>query len=176
MVMSRSFFDVICDAGPLIHLDELSCLDLMGDFRTVFVPEQVWREVERHRLNTLEQTVVDLHRVSVPISEDASFQALVRALSLDIGEQAVLSLAVLYPEAILLTDDAAAHLAAEALGYRVHGSIGILLRAIRRRQRTRDQVLTLLRSLPEWSSLHIRPALLQEIILQIESQVTGKRT
>jgi hypothetical protein len=23
---------VVCDAGPLIHLDELSCLDLLADF------------------------------------------------------------------------------------------------------------------------------------------------
>jgi len=25
--------DVVCDAGPIIHLDEISCLDLLGDFR-----------------------------------------------------------------------------------------------------------------------------------------------
>ena len=24
---------VVCDAGPLIHLDELDCLDLLGDSR-----------------------------------------------------------------------------------------------------------------------------------------------
>lgn len=175
-VMSRSSFDVICDAGPLIHLDELGCLNLVEDFRNVFVPDQVWQEVEHHRPSALEQTGVELQKVSVIISEDASFQALVQALSLDLGEQAVLSFAALYPKAILLTDDAAARLAAEALGYRVHGSIGILLRAVRRRQRTIDQVLTLLRSLPARSSLHIRLDLLQEIISQLESQMTETRT
>jgi hypothetical protein len=30
---------VICDAGPLIHLDELGCLDLLADFRDVLVPD-----------------------------------------------------------------------------------------------------------------------------------------
>ena len=73
------------------------------------------------------------------------------------------------PDAILLTDDAAARLSAETLGYRAHGSIGILLRAIRRRQRTPNEVLSLLRALPERSSLHIRLALLEEIISRIES-------
>lgn len=78
---------------------------------------------------------------------------------------------VSHPDAILLTDDAAARLSAETLGYRVHGSIGILLRSIRRRQRTRDEVLSLLRELPARSSLHVRPALLEEIIAQVESMI-----
>ena len=28
---------VVCDAGPLIHLDELGALDLLGDFSKVLV-------------------------------------------------------------------------------------------------------------------------------------------
>ncbi len=54
-MMNRSALDVVCDAGPLIHLDELGCPDLLADFQTVFVPEQVWREVEFHRLGALER-------------------------------------------------------------------------------------------------------------------------
>jgi predicted nucleic acid-binding protein len=73
--------------------------------------------------------------------------------------------------AILLTDDAAARLAAAALGYRVHGSIGCLLRAIRRHQRTKHEVLSILRDLPVRSSLHVRPALLEEITAQVERAV-----
>ena len=42
---------VVCDAGPLIHLDELGCLDLLSDFSEVLVPEAVWREVRQHRPN-----------------------------------------------------------------------------------------------------------------------------
>jgi predicted nucleic acid-binding protein len=73
-----------------------------------------------------------------------------------------------YPQALFLTDDAAARLAVTTLGYRVHGSIGILLRAIRRQQRTRDEVLNLLQVLPTRSTIHIRASLLQEIIAQLE--------
>ncbi len=173
MAMDDSSLSVICDAGPLIHLDELDCLDLLNDFRDVFVPDQVWREVEYHRFSALERSGIKLQRVPVIIPKDASFGALAQALSLDLGEQAVLSFAVLHSDAILLTDDAAARLAAETLGYRVHGSIGILLRAIRRRQRTIDQVLAILHSLPARSSLYIRPGLLREIILQLETQANG---
>ncbi len=74
-----------------------------------------------------------------------------------------------HPQAVLLTDDAAARLAAVTLGCKVHGTIGILLRAIRRQQRTRDDILTILRHLSEHSTLHIRPSLLHEIIVKLET-------
>jgi hypothetical protein len=38
----------ICDAGPLIHLDELGCLQLLDEF-SVWVPDAVRREVSYHR-------------------------------------------------------------------------------------------------------------------------------
>jgi predicted nucleic acid-binding protein len=139
--MSRSSStEVVCDAGPLIHLDELDCLDLLSDFQTILVPEQVWREVETHRPDALKRPDIAMQRASVDPSEYPVFQTLVRALALDLGEQAALSLMERYPQAILLTDDAAARLAAESLGYEAHGSIGVLLRAIRRQQRTPEQV------------------------------------
>jgi predicted nucleic acid-binding protein len=172
--MASSPFDVICDAGPLIHLDELGCLELLADFQSVLVPEQVWREVEYHRPSALEHSGVKMQQVPVVISEDASFQALVRALALDLGEQAALSLIARHPDAILLTDDAAARLAARGLGFQVHGSIGILLRAIRRQQRSPEEVLSLLRELPSRSTLHIRPGLLQEIVARVESEISGQ--
>ena len=150
---------------------ELGCLDLLADFQTVLVPEQVWQEVETHRPGALERFGVRFQRTSGELTEYAPLQSLVRALALDVGEQAALSLMMSHPDAVLLTDDAAARLAGEVLRYRVHGSIGILLRTIRRQQRTPHQVLSILRDLPARSSLHIRPALLEEIISQVKGQV-----
>lgn len=89
---SESSLDVVCDAGPLIHLGEVGCPDLLADFRTIFVPEQVWEEVERHRPGALGSAGAGVQRLPVIISEDPAFQTLVRALTLDIGEQAALSL------------------------------------------------------------------------------------
>ena len=169
--MSEAPLYVVCDAGPLIHLDELACLDLLADFGAVLVPGQVWREVEHHRPGALKHPGVDIQQVPVTLSEDATFQALVRALALDLGEQATLSLMARYPDAMLLTGDAAARLAAKGLGYRVHGTIGILLRAIRRGQRAPHEVLSLLRDLPSRSTLHIRRDLLGEIIARVEGDL-----
>ena len=47
---------VVCDAGPLIHLDELSGLDLLTDFPEIWVPNEVVAEVHRHRPRALHPT------------------------------------------------------------------------------------------------------------------------
>ncbi len=159
---------VVCDAGPIIHLDELDCLSLLNDFDQVLVPSQVWQEVAHHRHSALSKSDLSLQQVHVIICSDPPFQSLVRSLSLDLGEQAALSLMQNHSEAIFLTDDAAARLAAVTLGYRVHGTIGILLRAIRRNQKTAYDVIAILRSIARQSTLHIRPKLLEEIIERLE--------
>ena len=83
--------EVVCDAGPLIHLDELGLLELLSDFQAVFVPVQVWDEVDRHRPQAL-RSAVRLQKVSVEVLADSRLQALARTFSLDLGEQAALSL------------------------------------------------------------------------------------
>ena len=133
---------VICDAGPLIHLDEIGCLSLLNDVPAVLVPDQVWQEVARHRPRALVKPSRRFQSVDVTISSEPTFQTLVQSLSLDIGEQAALSLLHEHRQAMLLTDDAAARLAATTMGYRVHGTIGMLIRAIRRQQLSKDEVIS----------------------------------
>ncbi len=166
--MNEPALTVICDAGPIIHLDEVNQLTLLADFSRILVPEQVWLEVQLHRPAALQHSVPPLEQIPVNISSQPTFQTLVKTLSLGIGEQAALSLMQIHPDSIFLTDDAAARLAAVTLGYRVHGSIGILLRAVRRQQLSRDEVTAILRALPEKSTLFIRPTLLAEIISTLE--------
>jgi predicted nucleic acid-binding protein len=91
-------------------------------------------------------------------------------LSLDLGEQATLSLMESYPGAILLTDDSAARLAAKALGYLSHGTLGVLLRSVRKGFRSREDIASILRSLPFQSTLHIRRSLLQEILQELDRE------
>ena len=173
MVRTKAWPTAICDAGPLIHLDEVGCLDLLADFQTILVPEQVKREIAHHRPTVLEAPSKGMLFVPVPISAEPQFRALVKAFSLASGEQAALSLVWRHPEAVLLTDDAAARLAAKTLGFRTHGSLGVLLRAIRVGRRTRANVLSILRELPSRSTLHIKSSLLQDNIEQVESLPEG---
>lgn len=83
---------------------------------------------------------------------------------LNAGERAALFLMQHHPRAIFLTDDAAARLAAQTPKYKVHGTIGILLHSIRRKQRSREEIVTVLESLPSHSTLHITRTLLREVV------------
>ena len=72
------------------------------------------------------------------------------------------------PGALLLTDDSAVRLAAQTLQLTVHGTIGMILRSLRRQQRSKVQVLALLREMPVRSTLHIAPSLLASIVVEVE--------
>lgn len=63
LVMSRSSAIIVCDAGPLIHLDELGCLHLLNDFEEVLIPKEVWQEVEHHRPQAL-------HNLKIPLQKN----------------------------------------------------------------------------------------------------------
>lgn len=161
--------EVVCDAGPLIHLDELGSIDLLDDFASVLVPPQVVREVRQHRPSLRIDQIAGASASGVAISPRPEFESLVRTLNLGAGEQAALSLALARAGSLMLSDDAAARLAAKALRVRAYGTLGVLLRAIRRRQRSREEVLEVLRSLRSRSTLHVSEDLLRQVIEEVEA-------
>lgn len=96
--------------------------------------------------------------------------AAIRLFSLHAGEIQALHIAHEYQTDLLLTDDTAARLAAKSAGMAVHGTLGILLRAIRTQQKTSAEVLSILHRIPEQSTLHIKPSFLEEVIRQVEEK------
>jgi predicted nucleic acid-binding protein len=83
---------VVCDAGPLSHLDELDCLDLLRDFSEVLVPEAVWCEVLRHRPSALDKKCAVLVRVAPSREQTAPLlRGLFETMSLHRGEQEALA-------------------------------------------------------------------------------------
>jgi predicted nucleic acid-binding protein len=101
-------------------------------------------------------------------------QATVQLFSLHAGEIQALNIAKEYQANLFLTDDTAARLAAGAISISVHGTLGILLRAIRRKQRTAENILAVLESIPSTSSLHLKTSLLQGIIEQVNQLIQSK--
>lgn len=156
---------VVCDAGPLIHLDDLGCLDLLRGFQMVLVPDAVWSEVSHHRPGL---TMENWQRVTAPAFSSARLAAIARSLTLHSGEIEALRLAETTGQCWFLSDDTAARLAAKQLGVRVHGTLGLLLRAIRIGQHSREAVVAILKTLPARSTLHISDRLLREIIAETE--------
>lgn len=158
---------VIADAGPLIHLDELDSLDILSDFGEIIVPDAVWHEVEHHRPQALQNTEVILIHKDV-INFSSQVYALSPLYTLHLGEQEALHLCLEHKNSLLLTDDTAARLAAKNIGVAAHGTLGILVRAIRQQSRSKSEILILLRSIPTKTTLHIRTSLLEEVIQDVE--------
>jgi len=59
--MIRSSTRVICDAGPIIHLDEINCLDLLHDFEEI-IPFSFEKEIVEHRPSALHRSELTLKR------------------------------------------------------------------------------------------------------------------
>lgn len=157
-----------CAMPVRLFIDQLDCLDLLADFSRIVVPDIVWREVEHHRPTALDQKTIRLDRLKPFEEPSAELVSLHRLLALHAGEVQALQLAQELNVDLLLTDDTAARLAARTLQVSAHGTLGVLLRAIRRRQRTPEEILNVLNVLPVRSTLHIKRELLDEIIREVE--------
>ncbi|MEA1927897.1 MAG: DNA-binding protein [Candidatus Auribacterota bacterium] len=161
---------VVCDAGPVIHLDELGCGDLFRDFKEVILTEAVWNEIIFNRPAGWNKQVLPFIRKPNYIPEGQDLTTLCRVFSLHRGEVSALGIMANNPGALFLTDDCAARLVADKMGYNVHGTVGILLRAIRRELLKPSEVLNLLSELPQRSSLYIRTSLLNEVIENLKKE------
>ena len=49
MVKNDISCEVITDSGPIIHLDEMQCLDLLSDFKKVLAVPAVRDEIIKYR-------------------------------------------------------------------------------------------------------------------------------
>ena len=170
MDVTKSSTKIICDAGPFIHLDELNCLDLLAEFDEIFVPVVVEKEIWEHRRSALQHPGLNINRSSEKTVIGEELFTLCGIFSLDAGEIEALALMERYPQHIFLTDDAAARLVAEQMKFKVHGTIGVLVRSIRKKLRKPEEILIILAEIPRKSTLYIKPSLLSEIIQMIKKE------
>jgi predicted nucleic acid-binding protein len=92
MVRTKKAQKVVCDSGPLIHLDELNSLHLLRDFKEILISHTVSKEVTRYRpaaLRKLTKSYV-LSPGNVPV--DRQLLILCQMFSLDAGEIEALAL------------------------------------------------------------------------------------
>jgi predicted nucleic acid-binding protein len=166
--IKRSIIAVF-DAGPIIHLDELASLDLLSDFKENILPDAVWREVHVYRPTALTEPHINLIHLTEPGLPGGKLRTMCRLFSLDAGETEALAVMASNPTAVFFTDDSAARLVAEQMGYKVHGTIGILIRSVRRGQRKAEDVLRTLAEIPLKSTLYVKPSLLEEVKARVRA-------
>jgi uncharacterized protein len=123
--------DLICDTSPIQYLYQLQLLRILPALAgRVIVPPAVADELADGRalgLNLPDVSSLDWVTLRRPVSE----LAVPLVTDLGPGETEVLMLAFELPEAVVVLDDALARNVAEALGFRLKGTLGLLLDAKR---------------------------------------------
>ena len=153
----------VADAGPLIHLDELEALPLLAGFTEVLVPAVVSTEVSRHRSGWTDRAPSCLREADPnPQSLRALNEEAISA-DLDLGELSALALWREHPDFVLLCDDLAARRTAERLGCEVAGTLGVVLWAARTGRLRVEEARTLIRAIPNQTTLHVRAALIEQV-------------
>jgi predicted nucleic acid-binding protein len=117
---------IVCDAGPLIHLGEADCLDLLRPAGNLFLPHRVAIEVQS-AVSAVEPWPGFLQIVELEPHERKQAEMWEAAGDLHAGEAEALVLARRKKADWFLTDDATTRLFVSLLGLEVHGSLGIVL-------------------------------------------------
>ena len=104
--------EAVADSGPLIHLSEIGCLQLLNLFNRLHVPNAVWNEtVERDRLSESElSAATNVHRQA--FSHDHVEQFIMKYKLLEDAEKYIGNL---YSISSLFVTRAIANLAIEML-------------------------------------------------------------
>lgn len=76
MEMNKNPFSIVCDAGPLIHLDELNCLDLLSNFNKVFIPDAALQEVKLNRPQVLQNKQFSFEQTTINHSHNIELEIL----------------------------------------------------------------------------------------------------
>jgi len=126
---------VVADSSPLIYLARLNRLELLRSlYSEVFIPPAVWREVAVEGKELIEgrSLLVAASEGWLRVDDSAAASANEEVLKqLDDGEREAIALAIRL-QALLIIDDAEGRAAAQKLGVKLTGTLGVLVQATRR--------------------------------------------
>ena len=141
---------VVCDAGPVIHLQEAGLLHLLYACGTLSVPVLVQEEIcANSSMEFIWPHWINVIRLDAKAIQHANF--LSRSSDLHGGESEAFVLCETLKADWLLTDDAAARLFAATLGMEVHGSLGVVLWNVAHHHLDQEQGLSALTALSKTS-------------------------
>ncbi len=160
----------VSNAGPLIHLSEVGCFELLRVFSRLYIPERIYAEVCIEGMPGDRELraagYVEVLKVSSEEREEVGKRLEVK---LDEGEVAALALCRRLGEVVFLTDDLAARGAGKQLGLEVHGSAGVIARAYREGLIELQSAKQSLERLYSVSNLFVTKAIIEEAIRDLEA-------
>ena len=134
---------VVSDTTPLISLLKIGRLDLLEKlFGNVLIPQAVYKELtvdERFKLEAeqlKQKEFITIRSVKNP----GSVSILKRAIGLDQGESEAIVLTDEVKAELLLMDEAKGRAVSNKMGFRIMGTIGVLMAAYEEHELTSDEV------------------------------------
>lgn len=129
---------IVCDAGPIIHLNEARCLTLLKPTGDLFLPPRVYDEI--HVALDLKDPWPEWLQVeTLPPHEQKEARIWKESGDLHDGEAEALVLARRKNADWFLTDDSTTRLFVSLLGMEVHGSLGVILWNAAHRRLSREE-------------------------------------
>lgn len=134
---------VVSDTTPLISLLKIGRLDLLEKlFGKVLIPQAVYEELtvdERFKLEAEQLKQKEFITVRTVINPD-SVSILKRATGLDQGESEAIVLTDEVKAELLLMDEAKGRAVSSEMGFRIMGTIGVLMAAYEEHELTSNEV------------------------------------
>lgn len=134
---------VVSDTTPLISLLKIGRLDLLEKlFGNVLIPQAVYEELtvdERYKLEAEQLKQKEFITVRTVKNPD-SVSILKRATGLDQGESEAIVLTDEVKAELLLMDEAKGRAVSNEMGFRIMGTIGVLMAAYKEHELTSDEV------------------------------------
>ena len=134
---------VVSDTTPLISLIKIERLDLLKKlFRNVVIPQSVYDELtvdERFKVEEEQLRRAQFIKVS-QVRNAESVSILKRATGLDQGESEAIVLTDEMKADLLLMDEAKGRAVSNEMGFKIMGTIGVLMAAYKEHELTSDEV------------------------------------
>jgi len=160
--------EVVIDAGPIIHLSQLKLFHLFDLFPQLHTTTEVWREITRFNLPGKEEAErskkIRIHRILKKEKEKVMLAIKdFRLQSADFSLSALCNKLVAHA---FLTDDLELRRAAEVLSLETQGSLGIIIRAYKKKWLSFFETQEALNNLFNISTLYLSSKLLNRVLTE----------
>ncbi|MEK6909130.1 MAG: DUF3368 domain-containing protein [Nanoarchaeota archaeon] len=154
----------VSNTGPIIHLTEISFIDALEIFSSIFTSKEVIDELLKYKIGLPKK--VKLKNLSH--SSKDMVKLFTNKYNLDIGESSAIALALQEKINYFITDDLDARIVAKDYSLEVHGTIGIVLRAFRQKIIDKKTTINKINELYNQSSLFITKDLVNNVLKAVE--------
>lgn len=158
--------EAVFDAGPFIHLHEITQLNLVAQFRKILTTFEILEEC--NRIETIIRELKNVEEKSLTAESKDLTKLFLEKYGLDLGEATGIALCKQEKVKFFFTDDLEAKWAAHALGFESHGTIAIILRAYREKFLTKKETKKIIEELYQHSTLFFTKDLLDWTLKEIE--------